>query len=167
MSAHDLFRRLIRALDDETRAVQELAARLGRARLSFVALRPGELDAAVRALAPDAERAQAAAARRGEAWQAAAAAVALEPGAKLRDLVARAAPELRAQLERSGRAAVAAAGALRVETGVGARLLDFSRRSHEAMFLDLVEADTTRGYDRQARGTTHAAGTGRLISGTI
>lgn len=167
MSVRDAVVRLTRALDDEARALFRLRELLERGRLAFVALKPSELEQALAALAPDAERAQQAAARRRDAFAAAVTLLGLTAPATLGELAAAAPADQRAALQRAADAAKAAAGALRVETGVGARLLEFSRGSQEAMFRDLLEATRPRSYDRNARSTTGPAATGRIVSGSI
>ena len=159
MSKRELAAQLASVLEAETEALIELERAMRERRTAYVALRPSEVEAGVAALEQHADECRELAAKR-EQLQA-------QLGTRLADIVAALPPSLARRVENAAANLRDAAGRLRVENGVGARLLEFSRRAQESMLLSLYADSTTSGYDRHAQAVRHGAPRGTFVTGTL
>ena len=90
--------------------------------------------------------------------------------ATLSRLVSRLPAPLAARLRTVAGRASRAAYAVRKESGMGSRLLDFSRQSQETMFHSLRQLGSenqAQGYDRNAKAVSQAAAVGSFVDGKL
>lgn len=169
MSRHDLVNRLIALLEAEADGLEKLCLAMKKSRTAWLALRPNELQSAMDQLQRLADHSAEMEGERQAVVQELEGALRLPQGmnvSRLRPHLARPDAE---RLEHAARRASKAAASVRGESGMGARLLDFSRQSQESMFHSVarLHESQARSYDHTAKSVVCVATSGSLIDGRL
>lgn len=169
MSLHDLVDQLIRLLESEAQSLDKLRAAMQGSRTHWLALRPSELQSSIDQHQKMAESCALTEERRSAVAREIGDLLGVPGTTTVSRLSSRLPGPLAARLRTAAGKAARAAHGLRRESGMAARLLDFSQRSQESMFRSLGQLSDgqARSYDRNAKAVVQARAIGCLVDGRL
>lgn len=169
MSRHDLVNHLIVLLEAEADGLEKLYLAMKKSRTAWLALRPDELQSAMDHLQRLADHSAEIEGKRQAVVQELEGALRLPQGINVSRLSSHLSKPDAERLKNAARRASKAAGSVRGESGMGARLLDFSRQSQESMFHSVarLHESQARSYDHTAKSVARVATSGSLIDGRL
>ena len=169
MSLRDHVEKLTLFLERGNAELVVLASEMKELRRSFASLRGAALQEGADKMREIAESARARDAEREKIAAELQQALRLDEPFCVSRLLPHLPPDLARRLDTARKAIKESAIELRTEAAVGQRLLEFAASAQEALMCRLLKLQEveTRGYDRQARVTTSAPASGRLVKGVL
>ncbi len=169
MSRHDLVDQLIALLEEQAAGLEGLHRAMEGSRTAWLAVRPTELQTAVDQLQQTANRAMEMEEQRQAVLQQIQETMGFRQPTSVSRLSSQLPKPLADRLRGTAVRATRAAEAVRKESGLGARLLDFSHQSQESMFCSIARAQESqaRSYDRSARPVVHRDAVGSFVDGRL
>ncbi len=165
----DLVDQLIALLEEQAAGLEGLHKAMEGSRTAWLALRPTELQSAVDQLQKTANRTAKIEEQRQAVLQQIQETMGIRQPASVSRLSSQLPKSLGNRLRGVAGRATRAAEAVRKESGLGARLLDFSHQSQESMFRSIAreQESQAQSYDRSARPVVHRDGVGAFVDGRL
>ncbi len=165
----DLVDQLIALLEEQAAGLEGLHKAMEGSRTAWLALRPTELQSAVDQLQKTANRTAKIEEQRQAVLQQIQETMGSRQPASVSRLSSQLPKPLGDRLRGVAGRATKAAEAVRKESGLGARLLDFSHQSQESVFRSIAreQESQAQSYDRSARRVVHRNGVGSFVDGRL